>query len=153
PDGRPFFAMKLVQGRTLADMLKARSDPSQERPRFVNIFLQVCQAVAFAHSKGVIHRDLKPANVMVGEFGEVQIMDWGLAKVLPSGEGDGGADEQAAISGVAGADTQPGSVLGTFAYMPPEQARGEQDQVNYRSDVFGLGAILCQVLAGRPPYL
>ena len=82
PDNRPFFAMKLVKGRTLAELLKERADPADDLPRFLSIFEQISQTVAYAHSKGVIHRDLKPANVMVGAFGEVQVMDWGLAKVL-----------------------------------------------------------------------
>src|SRR5262249_12518019 len=85
PDRRPYFTMKLVKGRTLAALLRARTDPAEDRPRFLSIFLQVCQTVAYAHSKGVVHRDLKPANVMVGAFGEVQVMDWGLAKVLADG--------------------------------------------------------------------
>jgi serine/threonine-protein kinase len=83
-DGRPFFAMKLVKGRTLDDLLAERPGPAHDLPRFLQIFEQVCQAVAYAHSHNVIHRDLKPANVMVGAFGEVQVMDWGLAKVLAS---------------------------------------------------------------------
>jgi serine/threonine protein kinase len=83
PDGRPYFAMKLIQGRTLADLLAERPAPDHDRPRFLKVFEQVCQTIAYAHSHGVIHRDLKPSNVMVGEFGEVQVMDWGLAKVLP----------------------------------------------------------------------
>src|SRR5262249_25560388 len=78
---RPFFTMKLVKGQTLQALLAERADPGADRPRFLGIALQVCQAVAYAHAKGVIHRDLKPANVMVGAFGEVQVMDWGLAKV------------------------------------------------------------------------
>src|ERR1700722_1963462 len=82
PDGRPYLAMKLVQGRTLAELLAERPSPQHDLSRFVAIFEQICQAVAFAHSKHVIHRDLKPLNVMVGRFGEVQVMDWGLAKVL-----------------------------------------------------------------------
>src|SRR5205823_14383037 len=81
-DGRPFFAMKLIKGRTLAEILAARANPSEDLPRFLAVFEQLCQAVGYAHSKGVIHRDLKPANVMVGAFGEVQVMDWGLAKLL-----------------------------------------------------------------------
>src|SRR5207248_1627065 len=84
-DGRPYFTMKLVKGETLAKLLKERASPTQDRPRFLKIFEQVCQAVAYAHAKGVIHRDLKPGNVMVGAFGEVQVMDWGLAKVWTSG--------------------------------------------------------------------
>src|SRR5262245_14041881 len=83
-DGRPFLAMKLVKGRTLADLLRERADPSERRGHFLAIFEQVCQAVGYAHAHRVIHRDLKPGNVMVGAFGEVQVMDWGLAKVLPA---------------------------------------------------------------------
>src|SRR5262245_38723641 len=83
-DGRPYFTMKLIQGRTLDALLKERASPLDDLPRFVTIFGQVCQTVAYAHSQGVIHRDLKPHNVMVGAFGEVQVMDWGLAKVLAS---------------------------------------------------------------------
>src|SRR5262245_50096569 len=82
PDGRPFMAMKLVKGRTLAELLGGRGPPAHDLPRFLEVFEQACQAVAYAHAKGVIHRDLKPANLMVGAFGEVQVMDWGLAKVL-----------------------------------------------------------------------
>ena len=82
PDGRPYFSMKLVKGRTLAALMAERKEPGQDRPRFLAVFEQVCQTLAYAHSKDVIHRDLKPANIMVGAFGEVQVMDWGLAKVL-----------------------------------------------------------------------
>src|SRR5262245_33719174 len=90
---RPFFTMKLVKGQTLAAILGERADPTADRPRLLGIALQVCQAVAYAHAKGVIHRDLKPANIMVGAFGEVQVLDWGLAKVLSEG---GIADEERA---------------------------------------------------------
>ena len=92
-DSRPYFTMKLVKGRTLAQLLKERGGPEDDLPRFLGIFEQVCQTVAYAHARGVIHRDLKPTNVMVGSFGEVQVMDWGLAKVLKEG---GIADEPAA---------------------------------------------------------
>jgi serine/threonine-protein kinase len=165
---RPFFTMKLVKGQTLAALLAERADPAQDRPRFLGIALQVCQALAYAHAKGVIHRDLKPANVMVGAFGEVQVMDWGLAKVLAAG---GIADEEKASrererpegettirtarsSGTGdGTDTQAGSLLGTPAYMPPEQANGDVALLDRRADVFGLGAILCEILTGKPPYV
>lgn len=167
-DRRPFFTMKLVKGKTLAALLQSRQSNDDDRPRFIGIFEQVCQTMAYAHSKGVIHRDLKPANIMVGAFGEVQVMDWGLAKVLAAG---GIADEQRASHAQsfsiietlrssgddtplgAGSQTQMGSVMGTPAYMPPEQALGEVDQLNERSDVFGLGAILCEILTGKPPYV
>ncbi len=159
PDGRPFIAMKLIKGRTLDELLAGRSEPAADRGRFLAIFEQVCQAVGYAHAHRVVHRDLKPANVMVGTFGEVQVMDWGLAKVL----GEPPAAEQATPAGPElteirttrdsdGAHTQAGSLLGTPAYMPPEQAIGAVDQIDTRSDVFGLGAVLCTVLTGRPPY-
>jgi eukaryotic-like serine/threonine-protein kinase len=157
-DGRPYFTMKLVQGRTLAELLAARAGPGQDRPRLLKVFEQVCQALAYAHAQGVIHRDLKPANVMVGAFGEVQVMDWGLAKVVPpapAGAGSrpraaGGGDSPTACGGSG--ETQAGTVLGTPGYMAPEQARGEADGLDERCDVFGLGAILCAILTGQPPF-
>jgi serine/threonine-protein kinase len=167
-DGRPYFTMKLVKGKTLAALLAARPEPAEERSKYVGIFGQVCQTLAYAHARGVIHRDLKPANVMVGAFGEVQVMDWGLAKVLKEG---GVADEQKAelhhtVSVIrtqrsrgsqtpeeVGSYTLAGSMLGTPAYMSPEQARGEVELIDERADVFGLGAILCEILTGRPPYV
>ncbi|MFO0966018.1 MAG: tetratricopeptide repeat protein [Gemmataceae bacterium] len=148
PDGRPYFAMKLVEGRTLAELLRDRPGPEQERTRFLKVFEQVCQTIAYAHSNGVIHRDLKPANIMVGAFGEVQVMDWGLAKVLADVAEDG--EDRPAEA--ATHDTQAGAVLGTYAYMPPEQAGGMVERVSRPSDVFGLGAILCEILTGSPPY-
>jgi serine/threonine-protein kinase len=151
PDGRPYYAMKLVEGRTLAALLEGGPAPAERRMGLVQVFGQLCQAVAFAHSKGIIHRDLKPDNVMVGAHGEVQLMDWGLAKVL----GDARSGEEPRAAGPGDEDaarTHAGSVLGTPAYMPPEQARGEVEAVDQRSDVFSLGAVLCQVLSGQPPY-
>src|SRR5262249_23715140 len=173
PDGRPFLAMKLIKGRTLAALLGERPDPAAARGRFAAVFEQVCQAVAYAHSLRVIHRDLKPSNVMVGKFGEVQVMDWGLAKVLPAGGSAGEsparerepADGRTVIrtrpgaafdtpggAGSPASPTRAGSVLGTPAYMAPEQAGGEVDRPDPRCDVFGLGAVLCEVLTGKPPY-
>jgi eukaryotic-like serine/threonine-protein kinase len=152
-EGQPFLAMKLIRGQTLDQLLKGRKGASEDLPRWLAIFLQVCQAVGYAHSRGVVHRDLKPANVMVGAFGEVQVMDWGLAKTLSSG---GLAGEEASVIATArgaGEQTERGRALGTFAYMPPEQARGEADTLDERADVFGLGAILCVLLTGQPPYL
>jgi serine/threonine-protein kinase len=161
-DQRPFFTMKLVKGRTLADLLDGRPDPTSELPRFLGIFEQICQTLAYAHARGVIHRDLKPSNVMVGSFGEVQVMDWGLAKVLDTG---GISDDertikrsvQSVIETVrSGSDVDlsvAGSIMGTPAYMAPEQARGEIDDLDERADVFGLGAMLCEILTGQPPYV
>ena len=123
---------------------------------FLLIFEQICQALAYAHARGVIHRDLKPANVMVGSFGEVQVMDWGLAKVLSEPNREHERAEHSAVrthrSESAGSESQTGSVLGTPAYMPPEQARGETHRIDERADVFGFGAILCDILTGRPPF-
>jgi tetratricopeptide (TPR) repeat protein len=162
-DGAPFLAMKLVAGQTLAEEMN-----SADRPRLLQAFTQVCQAVGFAHSRGVIHRDLKPANVMVGAFGEVQVMDWGLAKVLTDGslaheeqaswerkrpEDVTDASQTTDYAGAAqstDARTQAGTVLGTPAYMAPEQARGEATDA--RSDVFALGGILSAILTERPLY-
>ena len=162
-DQQPYFTMKLVQGQTLAQLLKDRptsNQPGQQAPdlpRFVTIFGQVCQAMAYAHDRGVIHRDLKPANIMVGTFGEVQVMDWGLAKNLK--ENDSSKNEEQATNSsdsafllVPASATATGSVLGTPSYMPPEQARGEIQLLDQRCDVFALGAILCQILTGTPPY-
>jgi len=161
-DDRPYFTMKLVKGRTLAALFQQRKTPSDNRGRLLAIFESVCQTMAYAHSKGVLHRDLKPANIMVGAFGEVQVVDWGLAKVLHRG---GVADERRAKQtlhtvietvrsgpGSSGSDSLVGSVMGTPAYMAPEQAQGEIEKLDERADVFSLGAILCEILTGRPPY-
>jgi serine/threonine-protein kinase len=164
-DRRPYFAMKLVKGRTLASLLDERTEPGHDLPRFLAIFESVCQTVAYAHSRGVIHRDLKPSNVMVGSFGEVQVMDWGLAKVLPTG---GVADDVSAgktreretviATARSGGDpdssdlSKAGSVMGTPSYMAPEQARGEVDRVDERCDVFALGSILCEILTSEPAF-
>jgi serine/threonine-protein kinase len=161
PDGRPFFVMKLIHGQTLAEALAARKTPAEDLARWVGVFEQVCAAVAFAHARGVIHRDLKPSNVMLGEFEEVYVMDWGIAKalsarpqpapvvptpVLPSPS----VSDAGTCPG--GPDTLPGQVRGTPAFMPPEQARGDANRVGKPSDVFGLGGILCVILTGQPPY-
>jgi hypothetical protein len=160
-DRRPYLAMKLVKGHTLAALLRERATPHQDLPRLLGILEQVCQAMAYAHANGVIHRDLKPSNVMVGAFGEVQVMDWGFAKIF---RGNGASPAAASWQdGAAGpvSTAQPreelrvsqtGALMGTPAYMPPEQARGEVARVDPRADVFALGAILCEVLTGRPPY-
>jgi serine/threonine-protein kinase len=155
---QPFFAMKLVSGETLASQLARRGTLESDRHRFLTIFEHVCQTVAYAHARGVIHRDLKPSNVMVGSFGEVQVVDWGLAKVLgsPSERPRMPTDQDASDHGPGAAvlsGSQAGTVLGTWAYMPPEQARGEIDRLDARTDVFALGSILCEILTGRPAYV
>jgi tetratricopeptide (TPR) repeat protein len=148
-DRSPYFTMKLVRGRTLAEWLAGRPDPADDRPRLLAVVLQVCQAVAYAHARGIVHRDLKPSNVMVGAFGEVQVMDWGLAKVLGGGEKPGAPTARDAAGGSA---SRAGTVMGTLSYMPPEQARGESARLDERADVFALGGILCAVLTGQAPY-
>ncbi|MGE3164902.1 MAG: protein kinase [Planctomycetota bacterium] len=174
-DGLPYFTMKLVRGRTLAALLEEREGPAERRSYFVSIFQKIAETLAYVHARGVIHRDTKPANVMVGAFGEVQVMDWGFAKVLGDrpqrrrrprttvesspAESHGTATDEdirtLRTSSPAGSasDSLVGSVVGTPAYMAPEQARGLIDDLDERADVFGLGAILCEILTGEPPFL
>jgi len=162
-DLRPYFTMRLVKGRTLAALLEERPDHAHDLGRFLSVFEQVCQTVAYAHARGVIHRDLKPSNIMVGVFGEVQVVDWGLSKVLRQGgerhHGQGqpaGADEPHVTTvrtTGGGVPSQSGAIIGTPSYMSPEQARGEVDDLDEQADVFALGAILCEVLTGQPPYI
>ena len=163
--GRPYFAMKLVEGETLAARLGRRIDFRSERARFLGLFLQVCHTVAYAHARRVIHRDLKPANIMVGAFGEVQVLDWGLAKVLGSSELGPSSPRDAEGTGMGSSAPETvrtrsgsnsaslhGTVMGTPRYISPEQAQGEVDRLDRRADVFSLGAILCEILTGEPPF-
>lgn len=157
-DGRPYFSMKLLRGETLSVLLKRRRSPLENQTRFLAIFEQICHTMAYAHSRRVIHRDLKPNNVMVGRFDEVLVMDWGLAKVLrdngafaTDGERTDSLTMYAADS--RGDMSQIGKILGTPAYMPPEQARGELSRLNERADVFALGGILCEILTGSSTFV
>jgi serine/threonine protein kinase len=156
PDGRPYLVMRLIKGQTLRELLSARPDLRHDLDRFVSVFERVAEGVGYAHARRVIHRDLKPGNVMVGAFGEVQVMDWELAKVLGVPPADHPAPENRAPA-VAPPDdgeiTAVGTILGTPAYMAPEQARSDLSAVAERADVFGLGAVLCVILTGQPPYV
>jgi len=162
-DGRPYFTMKLIKGRTLASIFDGEDGSPTGRHAQLAIFASVCQTMAYAHARGVIHRDLKPANVMVGAFGEVQVVDWGMGKVLAAGgSADDSRSPERAPSVIETVRSHPGSgsshsvvgsVMGTPAYMPPEQANGDVEHMDERSDVFALGAILCEVLTGEPPYV
>lgn len=157
-DGRVFYTMKFVEGQRLDQHIE--SVPSL--PDRLRLFLRICDAVAFAHARGVLHRDLKPANVMVGAFGEVLVMDWGLAKILhDSRASETSADPDATIVQVPDANstetestqatavTGHGTILGTPGYMSPEQARGDVALLDQRSDIFSLGALL-RFLAAAP---
>jgi serine/threonine-protein kinase len=145
--GTRFLCMKLVLGETLEDTLNW-AGPSRLDPEFLadvlQIFVKVCDAVAFAHSRGVLHRDLKPSNVMIGDFGQVYVVDWGVARAAGI---EGEPDEE------PDARSDPfGAIIGTPRYMAPEQLHGLHDQLDERADVFALGATLYQILTGQPPH-
>jgi serine/threonine protein kinase len=151
PDGRVFYAMKLVRGSRL-DEYVAKENNLRDRLRK---FQAVCDAVAFAHAHGVIHRDLKPQNIMIGSFGEVLVLDWGVAKTLKSSSE---ADTlrfhiDSTVDRDSPDETMNGTVLGTRYYMSPEQAAGQIDRLNETSDVYSLGAVLYFLLTDRPPVL
>lgn len=157
--GRPFYAMRFVRGRTLAKAIRSYheqrlvgdTDPLA-LPTLLNALVAICNTVAYAHSRGVVHRDLKGDNVLLGDFGEVIVLDWGVAKVLGSSE-----DESHVTTG--NFDTEPeidqtlqGDVVGTPAFMAPEQASGQLELIDARTDIYGLGAILYEILTGQPPF-
>ncbi len=167
-EGRCFFTMKLVRGVDLKEVFARHraGDPEWPLQRLISVLLKVCDAVAYAHSKGVIHRDLKPANIMVGRFGEVYVMDWGLARVLDkpdshdlrlqvSSDDSGEVRDMRSEKVRAGSPvlTMDGHIVGTPSYISPEQAQGRVDELGPRSDVYSLGATLYHLLTGTPPYV
>ena len=166
-DGSLYYTMKFVRGQNLEARLKEiekdetldKKEKLAARLKLLDYFVDVCNALAYAHSKGVIHRDLKPENVMLGEYGETIVLDWGLARV--HGMEDTVAEKliqttrymsQSVMEGDSEKLTLDGSIVGTPAYMSPEQARGDLDEIDEKSDVYALGAVLYQILSGRPPY-
>jgi serine/threonine protein kinase len=171
-DGELFFTMKLVKGRNLQQVfdLVRRGEENWTLNRALNAILRVCEAISYAHSKRVIHRDVKPANIMVGRYGETYLMDWGLARLLdaPADDGVGSVPDDALVSSLPEDDPDAGDepvaqdtwlytrdtgVIGTPPYMSPEQARGEIELVDERSDIYSVGALIYHLLVGHPPYL
>jgi len=155
-NGTLYYTMKLVRGKTLAQAI-AEAETLTERLKLLSHFADLCQAIAYAHSRGVVHRDIKPSNVMVGEFGETVVLDWGLAKAKDKEDVHAGdLAETLRIMNLGGekdvAKTAYGAAIGTPAYMPPEQAKGLLDQVDERSDVYSLGAVLYELLTGSAPF-
>ncbi|MCC7170015.1 MAG: protein kinase, partial [Planctomycetes bacterium] len=168
-NGRVYFTMKLVKGKTLAQVFEAvkHGDDGWNVTRALSVVLRVCEAMAFAHEKGVIHRDLKPANIMVGRFGETYVMDWGLARVLgkkdtkdirPRRQDSVSIVHTSRRESLGGTPNSPlltmdGDLVGTPVYMPPEQAHGDLERIDARSDVYAVGAILYHLLSGQMPYV
>jgi serine/threonine protein kinase len=165
PDNQPFYTMRFVRGRTLKDAAayherrKRHQAGPLELRELLGAFVQVCNAVGYAHSRGVLHRDLKPHNVALGDYGEVMVLDWGLAKLQAESDPSGGEDAAGAETApppvaleVPPDPTLPGGALGTPAYMAPEQADGRPDRMDARTDVYGLGAVLYHLLTGAAPF-
>jgi eukaryotic-like serine/threonine-protein kinase len=147
-DGSFYYTMRMVHGQTLTERLMA-SKNLPDRMKLLGAFWDLCNAIAYAHSRGVVHRDIKPSNVMVNEFGQTVVLDWGVAKV--KGRPDLATKEMLQVSG-SSLETSLGTAIGTPSYMSPEQARGDTDSIDERSDVWSLGAVLYGILAGRRPF-
>ncbi|MFN0158464.1 MAG: serine/threonine-protein kinase [Bacteroidota bacterium] len=147
PDGRMYYTMKYVQGERLDDFAHQNHTVSER----LRIFQKICEAVAFAHARRVLHRDLKPENIMVGSFGEVLVMDWGIAKIVGPNADQENDSGNAITPGDNAQKTLHGAIVGTPAYMSPEQARGEA--IDERTDIFGLGAVLYSLLTQQPPMI
>lgn len=158
-DGLPFYTMRYVSGRTFKEVIFEYHQRKQEGNadiielrKLLRTFTSVCNALAYAHARGVIHRDVKPANILVGRFGEAYLLDWGLAKFLGSPGDEVEADSIALTSDADVAETMEGQVFGTPAYMAPEQAAGRNDLIGTRTDIYMLGTVLFEILTGSPPH-
>jgi serine/threonine protein kinase len=146
-DGRVYYAMKFVEGQRLDRLTRSMS----VLPDRLRVFQRICDAVAFAHARGILHRDLKPDNIMIGPFGEVLVMDWGIAKILhQTVKSVAGSGSEALAAARPTLKTGHGTILGTPGYMAPEQARGEVENLDERADIYSLGAILRFLLTGEP---
>jgi serine/threonine protein kinase len=146
-DGRPFYVMKRLQGQTVRAFIETAAPPLAERLR---IFERICEAVSFAHAHGIIHRDLKPENVMVGTFGEVMVMDWGIARTFDDRSDAGGAGARDGTESKAAIETGAGTVLGTPGFMAPEQS-ASPGLIDERADVYALGALMFMLLTNQAP--
>lgn len=158
-DGEVYFSMKYVGGESLKDVIKklrkgdAATLDAFPRIRMLNLFQSVCMALAFAHDRGVIHRDIKPANIMIGDYGETIVLDWGVAKVLTRGSNEDETEPNVTTNrGQSQEETQMGLVTGTPAYMAPEQAAGRIDRLDQRTDIFALGILLYEILVFQSPF-
>ena len=164
PDGRPFYAMRFIRGESLRETIKAfhqadtvPRDPSErtlEFRRLLTLFVTICNTIDYAHSRGVLHRDLKPDNIMLGKYGEALVVDWGLAKAMGQRGTDvhPEADPDLQLLPAMDSGTQMGSLIGTPAYMSPEQASGRVDELGPASDIYSLGATLYCLLTDRPAF-
>ena len=155
-DGTPFYTMRFLRGQSLSERIKKSSKAhlgdQLELREMLAIFVSVCNAMGYAHARGVIHRDLKPQNIMLGDYGEVMVVDWGLAKIIGTKDDESDHRRISVVDVNNLTATQDGNLLGSPAYMSPEQADGQISLLDARTDIYGLGAILFSILIGHAPH-